>query len=280
MFTNRIREIHNGFKTNLQYLLYPDAILAKWWTAKQDNWGDALNPVLISLISKKKTILDRYIINYRYKPIYMVCGSILQYCDKSVIEVWGPGFYLPTDKIGIKPKKVHAVRGPLTRNLLLKQGIECPEVYGDPALLYKNFYNPKIIKKYKLGIIPHFGDFNSPLVNQFKSYPEILLIDICGGINQVVDAICSCKYIASSSLHGLIIADMYGIPSRWIKFSDRKIGSDFKFGDYFLATKKENINPFILTNTIEIEDIIESMYPPRLEIDLDTLLEACPFLPD
>ena len=51
------------------------------------------------------------------------------------------------------PQKVLAVRGPLSRNYLLENGVDCPDVYGDPALLFPKYYKPHIYKKYKLGII-------------------------------------------------------------------------------------------------------------------------------
>ena len=74
--------------------------------------------------------------------------------------IWGTGC-IDKGMIGEKPSKVYAVRGPLTREELLKKGIECPEVYGDPALLYPMIYNPKVEKKYKWGIIPHYIEFES-----------------------------------------------------------------------------------------------------------------------
>ncbi|HCI5723053.1 TPA: hypothetical protein NPO34_005233, partial [Klebsiella variicola subsp. variicola] len=48
----------------------------------------------------------------------------------------------------------------------------------------------------------------------------------------VVDEIISCEYILSTSLHGVIVAQAYDIPTLWIKHND--INTDgIKFYDYF-----------------------------------------------
>ncbi|MCM1567453.1 MAG: polysaccharide pyruvyl transferase family protein [Dehalobacter sp.] len=259
-----------------------NTICAFWWESNK-NWGDALNPIIIRLLSGKEPILmNESSFNLRQRPVYAVIGSILDIIGASnrLIKntiVWGPGFISESSKLSATPKKINAVRGPLTRSLLLNQGINCPEVYGDPALLYPKFYNPEIKSTHKLGIIPHYVDKRNNFINDAVNYPEIKIIDIESSINNVVDQICSCKYIASSSLHGVIAADAYGIPSTWIKLSEGVGGNDFKFWDYFASVGRTDEEPLLIKNKTTIDTILNSFHNYKIDIDLDMLLESCPF---
>lgn len=256
-----------------------DTICAFWWESK--NWGDALNPVLIRLLSGKRPIaIKKHTFNINQRPVYAVIGSILDSIpDRSIKNtiIWGPGFIEESGKLSGEPKQLCAVRGPLSRSNIIKQGIKCPEVYGDPALLYPRFYKPDIHARNLLGIIPHYKDKNSENIRRFKNQPEVKIIDIENPINNVVDQLCSCRYIASSSLHGLIMADAYGIPSTWLKFSEGVVGSGFKFRDYFGSVGRTDEKPLKVNNKTTIDDIISSMHNGKINIDLDELIDACPF---
>ena len=256
-----------------------DTICAFWWESK--NWGDALNPVLIRLLSGKRPIaVNEYTFNIRRRPVYAVIGSILDIIPRHYIKntvIWGPGFIQESGKISGVPEKVCAVRGPLSRNNLIKQGIKCPDVFGDPALLYPRLYEPDISAKYLLGIIPHYVDKNNQNVRKFEALPEVKIIDIENPINDVIDQICSCRYIASSSLHGIIAADSYRIPSTWLEFSEGVAGSGFKFMDYFGSVGRTDEMPLKVNNKTTIDDIISSIHNCKISIDLDELIDACPF---
>lgn len=66
---------------------------------------------------------------------YLCIGSVIDYyCDYQT-SIWGSGVMLSSSILPERPSKVLTVRGPLTRDFLIKQGIDCPTVYGDPVLL-------------------------------------------------------------------------------------------------------------------------------------------------
>lgn len=254
-------------------------LIAYWATGtKKSNWGDALNPVLIEKLSGKKPILAQEIINFKNQEIYSVIGSTLGFFPEKNLVVWGSGFISSLSRFTEKPKKICAVRGPLTRELVLDQGIYCPEVYGDPALLYPLFYKPNVEKKYKLGVIPHYTDQDSSLLDIFKKDSDVLVINILSSTNEVVDYICQCERIASSSLHGIIAADAYKIPSIWIELSENVAGNGFKFYDYFESVGRKGERPFRITEHTTIQNICNEFKNYKVSIDLDKLLDACPFL--
>lgn len=275
------REIISSIISTIKTTYYNDAdtICAFWWESK--NWGDALNPVLIRLLSGKRPIvIKKHTLNFHRRPIYAVIGSTLDSIPHRSIKntiIWGPGFIQESGRLSGEPRQVCAVRGPLSRDNIIKQGIKCPDVFGDPALLYPRFYKPDIPASHLLGIIPHYKDkYNENILN-FKNQPEVKIIDIENSINNVVDQICSCRYIASSSLHGIIMADAYNIPSTWLKFSEGVVGSGFKFRDYFASVGRTDEMPLKVNNKTTIDDIISSIHNCKISIDLDELIDACPF---
>lgn len=254
-------------------------LLAYWYQGEEGlNWGDALNPILMRQISGREVLSADKIMNFKNENVYSVIGSILgKYPEKNLV-VWGSGFISPLDRFNKGPKKICAVRGPLTRDLIIKQGIYCPEVYGDPALLYPFFYRPNVKKQYKLGIIPHYTDKENYLLNKFKHNPDVLIIDILSGVNKVVEDICRCELIASSSLHGIIASDAYGISSIWIQFSNKIVGNGFKFFDYFGSVNRFNEKPLCISERTTLEDIYNQFHDYKIDIDLKKLIDSCPFL--
>lgn len=105
---------------------------------------------------------------------------------------------------------------------------------------------PKMGKKYTLGIIPHFREIdavlNAPTLSTLSN--EIVIIDPTQPIEAVLEKICSCKSIISSSLHGIIASHAYGVNCAWVRFEpewNRKIeGDDIKFADHYSAVNLDD----------------------------------------
>jgi pyruvyltransferase len=247
-----------------------------WSGPKKPNWGDILNRTLFRKISNNTPVWTNFNSNERY---YMCIGSILEKATPNSI-IWGSGFMHQNGTVFSNPPDseftVTAVRGPLSREKLIEQGINCPEVYGDPALLYPRFYNPSVKKKYKWGIIPHYADWNNPMIEMWKDKKSegVKVINILNqNPKKFVNEVLECEIILSSSLHGIICGDAYGIPSYWIKLSDLVLGNGFKFKDYFASVKRLDENPIEWDGSFDNLDLI----PYVIDIDLDKLFDVCPF---
>jgi pyruvyltransferase len=247
-----------------------------YWFKGKSNFGDEINKYLVEKLSKKSVnhINPKYFLSKHYFCI----GSILERANKHTI-VWGSGLIQDNSKV-TKPQKIHAVRGPKTREQYLKNNIDCPAIYGDPALLLPLVYTPKSNKKYRIGVIPHYAD--KTLANQLSCFKskDIHIIDIQqDNILNFIDEILECDFILSSSLHGLIISDAYNVKNMWIKFSDNVKGDDFKFYDYFESIGRINTQFIKIDTTISLQDIFNIQYIHyTLNIDLTSLLNACPFI--
>lgn len=249
------------------------------------NFGDDINMVVVNFLSKKHVVPYNYSIIARlfHKKKYMVIGSVITMNDLSNTIIWGAGVLSSRFSLCNCPISVHAVRGPLTRDFLIKRDIQCPDVYGDPALLLPEIYNPNLAKKYKIGIIAHYLDHRSIVLKKIRENnpKDILFIDVTnyGTWQNFVDSIKSCNCILSSSLHGLIVSDAYNVPNRWIEFDFPMDDSGFKFRDYFSSVNRKMEKAYILREDMEIEELIRLCEKyQRINFDKERLLSSCPFL--
>ena len=205
------------------------------------NFGDLLTPWLL----RKMGHDPLYRSNSQNGKLFCI-GSLLHYV-KPGDTVWGTGAMWSTTRPPADARYC-AVRGPRTRRCIIEAGGECPEIYGDPALLASRFYRPNAPKTHALGVMPHYIDAGSAEVADYltahtaprTAWPSVLLINpLSADVQQTIDQICACERIISSSLHGLIVAESYGIPWQWHRFGDRLCGDDTKFHDFF-----ESLNSF------------------------------------
>ena len=208
-------------------------------------------------------------------------GSILRHIQVADrVAVWGSGIISCTDRFA-RPRRVLAVRGPRTRARLAELDYPLTDVFGDPGLLMPLFYTPSVRQdRAELGIIPHYLHLDAVRA-QFADRPEIRVIDVTGHIEQVIDDIAACRHVLSSSLHGLIMADAYGIPCRWMATQASAHGDDIKYIDYLESLGVFDITgPVAIVGDMPLDDLVAlaACRPvPETRRLAQELLQVCPF---
>lgn len=210
----------------------PRRIPSRWskeprdWFRRVNNFGDLLGPVVVAQMHRKLQLG-----NATEKRRLLCVGSIMHFTEVGDV-VWGTGVNgKMLDRLAeiACPLDVRAVRGPESRRILLERGIDCPPVFGDPALLLPSLI-PELKraaehKSHDVAFVPNLHDFRK--MRHVDSH--IRVINPRGRVLDVLMAIASSERVVASSLHGLIVAQSLGIPTR-------RIGSgaeaEFKYVDY------------------------------------------------
>lgn len=252
------------------------------WGIRHRNWGDDLNYYFMRELTGRPVVFyhNFKLAQWFHFTNYLCIGTLLDalnYSNNQTI-VWGTGVS-GQERDFVHPKQVCSVRGPMTHAFAERYGVGCPKVYGDPAMLLPWVYSPKISTKYKWGIIPHVVDLHHPVVEAIRTqHPEIKIIDLAHyeRWTDVIDDICSCEKIASSSLHGLIVSDAYGIPNSWVELSGKISGGYFKFQDYGASVGREMTVPVRLTSVEELLQLEVASLSGMPLVDKEMLLRACP----
>jgi pyruvyltransferase len=241
------------------------ATKAYWWN-EVPNFGDALAPLLLEHFADLKVEWG----TISHSRIASV-GSILEH----VPPLWD-GFILGSGRLkensslhlrgltsGITAK-ILALRGPLTARSI-------PGTYaiGDPGILADELVGVQE-KKWDLGIIPHFTD--SELAPRFRALipkkHSVRVIHPGGDPLTVLREIGACHRVVTSSLHGMIVADAFGIPRRveYCKKMDAD-GGDFKFRDFSASIgMKFEIGKMEEPNRLVVEDVKFSIYDAYREL--------------
>jgi pyruvyltransferase len=202
-----------------------ESLVSASWASTwlKPNLGDQLAPSLL------RQVLG-------FSPVQVPLGTPRKILSVgSVVEfalagdfVWGSGS-LSNKTVSAKGAKFFAVRGPRTRELV--RDAEVPSEYGDPASLLPLFLAPSPNRSSSICLVPHYVDkekFNNALGRESNT------VNVRSrNLVQSVERISSAEVVISSSLHGLIIAEAYGVPTVWIEPSEGILGGRHKFLDYF-----------------------------------------------
>lgn len=212
-------------------LFQPRRTLRLYYWAGKPNFGDLVTPDILRA-------LFRY--DAQWTPPercqLLGAGSFLDWvpANKSCC-VWGSGLIREdSGSMAHLPFRFTAVRGELTRARLHPRWRDI--VLGDPGLLANLIYPRASTQTEKIGIVPHYADKGLPIVERLRADGRFSVIDAAETPAQVAAQISVCKLVLSSSLHGLIFADSFGVPNVHVELSQNVIGAGYKFRDYYSAT--------------------------------------------
>ncbi len=311
-------------KRPLARLAQQGAIPLAWATAPDGhnylNLGDALSPIMVTLVTGKPTRL----VSIRSPQARMAAvGTIGHSFAGGEIWFWGTGSsrYLNAGEPGKEripfkraPNTTYnlcATRGPVSR-AILSEGAEAPApTYGDPVWLLPRFYRPKVEKKWELGVIIHLADLQD---RAFEAHPKahhhryavsddekssVKLINTVTDVSidamrERLDDILACKRIVSTSLHGMVIAEAYGIPCLYFSPRGAEPGLttipldpdgdlDLRITDLYLGIGESKIAAYNQPRNkrTQWEDVfkaIDASWTPKT-FDEDALIGASPLEP-
>lgn len=237
-------------RTRLRALLgRPSPVALYYWSPDdhrgRNNFGDFLSRVIVGHvlselgISPSRLRFDDDGDHSRDRRLLAI-GSILHHAREGDV-VWGSGVNGKDLHQKFRPGHldVRMVRGPLTRRYLERNGVPCPADYGEPALLLSRYHpRPVATASRDYVIVPNLNDYRF-----YEDHERA--VDPTSDWESVVTEICRAEFVVSSSLHGLVVADSYGIPARHLLSLAEPI---FKYRDYYEGTGRQDVR---FAHTIE-----------------------------
>lgn len=258
-----------------------DSTLPVFWWDRVSNFGDVLGPSLVSKVLNKRPVNSR---NYdRVGTTLFSVGSIVAMINRDNAAIWGSGLLKPlTDSEIMKLRRlseveVLAVRGLYTElELKAKLGWRVPAIYGDPALLLPRYKNVSKNSLDRISVVLHWEHVKHAGLDAGHEASDLCFVDVRDNHETVVDQIASSQVCISTSLHGVIVAQAYGVPWVWLQLSDHQLhSSNFKFDDFFTTVDRPQVTKKVVTKNdlkgLNWHRIAEGASLPNLRVDLDLL---------
>jgi pyruvyltransferase len=241
-----------------------------WWQGGRGtgNFGDKLGPALVSALSGRAVVhsaiekSDLIAIGSSLEPWLWPDNAWLHYRGM----IWGTGRLDGRAFMKFPQAEILATRGELSLGSLCRSG-QSSAVTGDPALLCGHVHHSIGRPRYKLGIWPHWSEVrNSAIRRLAEESSDVAFIDPCGGIRETLDLAAKCECIASSALHGLVVADALAIPNCWIRPGMRDdCDTLYKYFDYFSSFQSPPPKPKTITAADNIDSLLPLMSSDRHE---------------
>lgn len=248
------------------------------------NFGDGLSAVVVSSIAGMPVVRA----NFDQDSERVVAVGTIGHAQKNgILHFWGTGVDksrnpvtgdAPYSKPPNTQFNVYATRGPKSAAIFRSAGIPAPDIFGDPVWLLPRIWPLADVEKtHELGVILHITELTDqrPGVSYRPDYTRYDIPEEWAGrikiINTYSDAtpaamrekvaeILSCRRIVSTSLHGLVIAETYGIPCAWfatyggdggmgegaqIDIDDHDSRIDHRIADFYAGLGRTTINAYL-----------------------------------
>lgn len=214
------------------------------------NFGDEIGPLLVSALAPEGADGAGRLLSV---------GSVIHFGRRGDV-VWGAGINGKVRQTLQHPLDVRAVRGPLTRAVLQGHGLEVPAVFGDPALLMPRLFDVPVGAHRELLVMPNLNELDRVAGEQ--------VLSPLGDPVQIAAEIRGAGFVVASSLHALVIADAYGIPSRPLV---PRAEHAFKYLDYYAGTGRADVR-----FAGSVDEALDLGPVPHADVDLDAIERAFP----
>jgi pyruvyltransferase len=225
------------------------------------NFGDLIGPVVVGALLRRRG-LDPTSANRSVQLLSV--GSVLHHARPGAV-VWGSGV---NGKIAPAPEllrtlDIRAVRGPRTHRYLSDRGVDgVPAIYGDPALLL-----PALFPELR-ATRPTHGVTIVPNLNDVAAYDGHRYLHPRRPLKHCLETIAHSRLVVGSSLHGIIVAEAFGVPARLVRSATEPA---FKYDDYYSGTGREHYHA-----ADSVEEALDLGGEPPPSWSEDELVEAFP----
>lgn len=248
----------------------PGQVNLVWWK-RRANLGDYLATVIFQWMLERKQILS---LHTKETTNLMTVGSLIGMGNFDA-TIWGTGIHcFETAKaVMMHSKYVHydirAVRGPITKEILRTAGYSVKDCFeGDPAVLMPFIYaQEKPVKKYNCSIVHHLSSKKDDIDKDLHTI-SISTTDY----QQFISELQASQRVISSSLHGIILAESYGVPAIFLNSGmDNEL---LKYYDWYFSTGRMNVK---IAHSIEEAMQMVPMPLPNISSMQRNLLSSFPY---
>jgi hypothetical protein len=211
-----------------------------YWPAP--NFGDALSRRVVEWVS------GREVVNVRPKQAELFAiGSLMHVLAKFYTDppqhalkpiLWGTGVLNPFFRRAFLANlDIRIMRGPVGAAIAQVPMAE----FGDPGLFAPEAMGTRSARHDRIVVIPHHSQMEEPgIAAMVARDPRLRLVDPRQSPDEVCAEIAAAAHVVSASLHGLIVADAYGVANTWM---DPGRQGRMKYHDYAAGIGRHMLAP-------------------------------------